>query len=302
MSWFETIGPEIGFGGDRVGDEHRSCRGEYADPRHSQIQPSHLERLAIVYVRQSTAKQVIDHRESRELQYNLRYRAEQLGWPAQRVVVIDEDQGQSGATAENRLGFQRLMAEVSLCHVGIILGWELSRLARSNKDWHQLLELCAIFDTLLADQDRLYDPADYNDRLLLGLTGIMSEAELHILRNRMMQGKRNKAQRGELFNHVPRGFVRTVSGEVRFDPDEQVQSVMRLFFARFGCPCGRRAGQIAGNFSGVILRRPSFIRSCITRSMPVRTATGGTRPTRAARFPGGQAAARGRRHWSNGRC
>lgn len=232
MNCLETSRAEIP-GRDVDRDESPNCRGSYPDPRRSKIHPKHLERLAIVYVRQSTAKQVLDHRESRELQYNLRYRAEQLGWPAQRVVIIDEDQGQSGATAENRLGFQRLMAEVSLSHVGIVLGWELSRLARSNKDWRQLLELCAIFDALLADQDALYDPADYNDRLLLGLTGIMSEAELHILRNRMMQGKRNKAERGELFSHVPRGFVRAPGGEVALDPDEQVQSVMRLFFARF---------------------------------------------------------------------
>jgi DNA invertase Pin-like site-specific DNA recombinase len=199
----------------------------------TKIQISHLERLAVVYVRQSTPQQVLGHRESTELQYKLSHRAKQLGWPADRVVVIDEDLGQSGATAENRLGFQRLMSEVSLGHVGIIFGIEMSRLARSNKDWHQLLELCAIFDTLLADQAAQYDPADYNDRLLLGLSGIMSEAELHILRNRMMQGKRNKAERGELFSHLSRGFVRTTSGEVIMDPDEEVQSVMRLVFEQF---------------------------------------------------------------------
>jgi DNA invertase Pin-like site-specific DNA recombinase len=205
----------------------------YSDPRCSQIHSRHLERLAIVYVRQSTPQQVIKNRESTDLQYKLRRRAEQLGWASDRVVVLDEDLGQTAATVENRLGFQWLMAEVSLNHVGIVFGIEMTRLARSNKDWHQLLELCAIFDTLLADQDRLYDPADYSDRLLLGLTGIMSEAELHILRNRMMQGKRNKAERGELFSHVSRGFVRTGSGEVIMDPDEQVQAVMRLFFEKF---------------------------------------------------------------------
>jgi DNA invertase Pin-like site-specific DNA recombinase len=192
-----------------------------------------LERLALVYVRQSTPQQVLEHRESTELQYKLRHRAEQLGWPAERVQVIDEDLGQSGSAAENRLGFQRLMTEISLSHVGIILGTEMSRLARSNKDWHQLLDLCAIFDTLLADQGGVYDPSDYNDRLLLGLTGIMSEAELHIIRKRMMQGKRNKAERGELFSHLPRGFVRMTSGEVIIDPDAQVQAAMRLVFERF---------------------------------------------------------------------
>jgi DNA invertase Pin-like site-specific DNA recombinase len=197
------------------------------------LHANHLDRLAVVYVRQSTAAQVIEHRESTEMQYNLRHRAAALGWPRDRVIVIDEDQGQSGSSAEHRLGFQRLMAEVSLNHVGIILGIEMSRLARSNKDWHQLLELCAIFRTLLADQDGLYDPADYNDRLLLGLKGTMSEAELHILRNRLQQGKRNKAERGELYANVPRGFVKSVAGEVTLDPDEEVQSVIRMFFEKF---------------------------------------------------------------------
>lgn len=197
------------------------------------IDSRHLERLAIVYVRQSTPQQVLNHKESTELQYKLSRRAEEMSWPRNRVMVIDDDLGQSAATAENRLGFQRLMAEVSLNHVGIVLGIEMSRLARSNKDWHQLLELCAIFDTLLADQNGIYDPADYNDRLLLGLTGIMNEAELHILRNRMMQGKRNKAERGELFSHLPRGFLRDASGEVIMDPDEEVQAAIHMVFEQF---------------------------------------------------------------------
>ena len=152
------------------------------------IRPRHLDRSAIVYVRQSSPQQVIEHRESAELQYGLRRRAVALGWSSDRVVIIDEDQGRSGQTAEGRLGFQRLLAEIGLDHVGIFLGIEMSRLARSCKDWHQLLELCAIFQTLLADQDGLYDPGDYNDRLLLGLKGTMSEAELHILRGRMLAG------------------------------------------------------------------------------------------------------------------
>ena len=134
----------------------------------TKIHPRHLDRLAMVYVRQSSHQQVLEHRESAALQYDLRRRAVALGWLADRVVVIDDDQGCSGQTAEGRIGFQRLLAEVSLDHVGIILGIEMSRLARSCKDWHQLLELCAIFGTLLADQDGLYDPGDYNDRLLLG--------------------------------------------------------------------------------------------------------------------------------------
>jgi DNA invertase Pin-like site-specific DNA recombinase len=163
----------------------------------NKIQPWHLDRLAIVYVRQSTPHQVAENRESADRQYALVHRAAELGWPADRVLVIDEDQGQSGATSEGRLGFQRLLAEVGLDHVGLILGLEMSRLARSCKDWHQLLELCAMFRTLLADQDGVYDPTDHNDRLLLGLTGIMSEAELHLLRGRMRQGllKRSAAER-----------------------------------------------------------------------------------------------------------
>ena len=200
----------------------------------SKIRPAHLDRLAVVYVRQSTGQQVLEHRESAALQYALRSRAVQWGWPEQRVVVIDRDQGRSGASVEGRLGFQQLLAEVSLDHVGVVLGIEMSRLARSCKDWHQLLELCALFGTLLADTDGLYDPRDYNDRLLLGLKGTLSEAELHVLRQRMNQGRLNKAKRGELFNHPPIGYVRLhASGELAIDPDQQVQSVVRLLFDKF---------------------------------------------------------------------
>jgi DNA invertase Pin-like site-specific DNA recombinase len=149
------------------------------------------------------------------------------------VLLIDEDLGCSGASAEGRAGFQRLLAEVSLGHVGVVLGIEMSRLARSCRDWHQLLELCALFDTLLADADGLYDPRNYNDRLLLGLKGTISEAELHVLRQRMHEGRLNKARRGELFNHPPMGYVRTPGGELALDPDQQAQSVMRLIFEKF---------------------------------------------------------------------
>jgi len=147
--------------------------------------------------------------------------------------VIDDDLGQSGTTAENRVGFQRLLAEIGLSHVGLVLGIEMSRLARSCKDWHQLLELCAVFGALLADLDGVYDPSQYNDRLLLGLKGTMSEAELHLLKTRLTEGKRNKAERGELFGRQPTGYIRQPSGEVVFDPDEQVQSALRLIFATF---------------------------------------------------------------------
>src|SRR3954447_11422066 len=187
------------------------------------LKPWHLDRAAIVYVRQSTPQQVLDHQESTARQYALADRAVDLGWPRQRVEVIDDDLGKSGQSAEGRLGFQRLLAEVALDRVGLILGLGMSRLARSCKDWHQLLELCARFRVLLADADGLYDPNEYADRLLLGLTGMMSEAELHVLKSRMYQGKLNKARRGELVVSVPVGYVKHPSGQVTLDPDEQVQ-------------------------------------------------------------------------------
>src|SRR5262245_4421708 len=197
------------------------------------ILPRHLERLAVVYVRQSTLQQVLAHQESTRLQYSLVRRAVALGWAEARVLVIDEDLGRSGTSVEGRHGFQRLVAEVGLDHVGLILGVEMSRLARSSKDWHQLLEICALFGTLIADLDGIYDPSQYNDRLLLGLKGTMSEAELHLLKQRMYQGKLQKARRGALSFPLPIGYVWTVSGEVVFDPDEQVQHVVRLVFRKF---------------------------------------------------------------------
>jgi DNA invertase Pin-like site-specific DNA recombinase len=199
----------------------------------AKVKPHHLARQAVVYVRQSTPQQALHNSESTERQYALGQRAVQLGWPAECVTVIDEDQGHSGASAQGRPGFQSLLAQVAMDQVGLVLGLETSRLARSNKDWHQLLEVCAIFQTLLADQDGVYDPTDYNDRLLLGLKGTMSEAELHILRNRMYQGLLNKARRGEVFNHPPLGYVKLATGEFALDPDEQVQSVVRLIFDAF---------------------------------------------------------------------
>jgi DNA invertase Pin-like site-specific DNA recombinase len=193
----------------------------------------HRERAAMVYIRQSTPQQVERHQESTRLQYALVDRAFQFGWARESIVVIDDDLGRSGATTEGRFGFQRLVAEVGLGHVGLVLGVEMSRLARSCRDWHQLLEICALFDTLIADTDGVYDPASYNDRLLLGLKGTMSEAELHILKARMLEGKRAKARRGELGKPVPMGYVRRPSGEVAFDPDEQAQATIRLVFDLF---------------------------------------------------------------------
>ena len=197
------------------------------------LEPHHFERLAIVYVRQSDPQQVLRHRESTDLQYSLVDRAIHMGWPRERIVIIDEDLGTTERHVEGREGFQRMMAEVALNHVGIILGREMSRLARSCKDWYQLLEVCGLFATFLVDQDRVYDPADYHDRLLLGLTGIMSEAELHVMRGRLFAGQLNKARRGELFTHAPIGYVFRPNNEVAFDPDEQVQSTVRLVFEKF---------------------------------------------------------------------
>jgi DNA invertase Pin-like site-specific DNA recombinase len=201
--------------------------------RSEKVLPGHRDRLAIVYVRQSTSQQVSEHQESTRLQYALADRARALGWAADRVLVIDEDLGHSGTRSEDRLGFQRLVSEVSLDHVGLILGLEMSRLARSNTDWYQLLELCALFRTLLADVDGVYDPAQYNDRLLLGLKGTLSEAELHVLKQRLHEGRLNKARRGELRFALPIGYVWGPDGQIQFDPDEQVQAVVRLVFRKF---------------------------------------------------------------------
>lgn len=193
----------------------------------------HRDRLAIVYVRQSTVQQIERHQESTRLQYALVDRAFQFGWARETIVTIDDDLGRSGTTVEGRLGFQRLVAEVGLGRVGLVLGVEMSRLARSCRDWHQLLEICALFDTLIADADGVYDPANYNDRLLLGLKGTMSEAELHILKARMLEGRRAKARRGELGKPVPMGYVRQPSGAIAFDPDEQARATIRLIFELF---------------------------------------------------------------------
>jgi excisionase family DNA binding protein len=197
------------------------------------VQPRHLDRLAIVYVRQSTLQQLEQHRESTALQYGLAERACGLGWPRPRVSVIDDDLGCSGASAEGRPGFQRLVAEVGLGHVGLVLGFEVSRLARSCRDWYHLLEICALAGTLIADSDGIYDPALYNDRLLLGLKGTMSEAELHIMRARLEQGRWHKAERGELGFNLPRGYLKGISGEVTLDPDERVRDTIRLVFEVF---------------------------------------------------------------------
>jgi DNA invertase Pin-like site-specific DNA recombinase len=201
--------------------------------RSAKILDWHLDRLAIVYVRQSDPHQVLNHRESRERQYGLADHAAALGWTRDRVLIIDDDQGVSARTAGVRGGFQRLLAEVTMEHVGLIVGIEMSRIARSNKDWHNLLEMCAIFGTLLADEDGVYDPLDTNDRLLLGLKGTISEFELVTMRNRLERGRLHKAQRGELFYRVPTGYIKLSSDRIEMDPDEQVRDVVRLIFDKY---------------------------------------------------------------------
>lgn len=200
----------------------------------SRIKPSHTARAAFIYVRQSTPSQVEHNRESTARQYALGDRACQLGWPKDQVVIVDDDLGLSGASADKRSGFARMISEVALGQVGIILGLEVSRLARNNADWYRLLELCGLSDTLIGDNDGVYHPALFNDRLLLGLKGTMSEAELHIIRARLDGGIRNKAARGELRRGLPVGFVwGDADGEVLFHPDEAVTAAIRSVFERF---------------------------------------------------------------------
>jgi DNA invertase Pin-like site-specific DNA recombinase len=196
------------------------------------ITPVHLRRDAYVYVRQSTITQVREHTESLQRQYELVERAAALGWLAHQVVVIDEDLGRSGADASAREGFKGLVADVGLGKVGLILGIEVSRLARNNADWYQLLDLCALTDTLLADADGLYHPADYNDRLVLGLKGTMSEAELHLIRSRLTAGLRHKAAKGELRHGLPVGFDYDQTGTVVLSPDEAVMEAIATVFRR----------------------------------------------------------------------
>jgi DNA invertase Pin-like site-specific DNA recombinase len=200
----------------------------------AKITPAHTQRLAYVYIRQSTPAQVEYHRESTARQYALAARARELGWAPEQVRVIDEDLGLSGASSAKRAGFVRLTTEVALGHVGLILGLEVSRLARNNADWYRLLDLCGVTDTLIGDGDGVYHPALFNDRLVLGLKGTMSEAELHILRARLDGGIRNKAARGELRRGLPVGLVwGEADGEVRFHPDAAVTGAIRTVFARF---------------------------------------------------------------------
>jgi DNA invertase Pin-like site-specific DNA recombinase len=201
---------------------------------HQKITAHHLKRDAYLYIRQSTLKQIMENQESTKRQYALKERAIQLGWPIERVIIIDSDLGQSGAQSVDRVGFQKLVSEVGMGRAGIVMGLEVSRLARNSSDWHRLLEICALSQTLILDEDGVYDPAHFNDRLLLGLKGTMSEAELHVLRARLLGGILNKARRGELKIPLPVGLVYdSIRKCAVLDPDKQVQESLRLFFETF---------------------------------------------------------------------
>lgn len=224
--------------------------------RPEKISAAHLERLAVVYVRQSSLAQVRQHTESTQRQYALAAEAERLGWPAARVEVIDDDLGLSGRSADGRLGFRELVGRVCVGEVGAILGLEISRLARSSADLQRLLELARLTDTLVIDADGIYDLSDFNDRLLLGLKGTMSEAELHLLAGRLQGAKRAAAERGELRFPLPVGLVSDDEGRTVIDPDEEVRSAVADLFAAFD-ETGSAYG-VVGAFSARRFPRRAF--------------------------------------------
>src|SRR5271166_4145830 len=221
------------------------------DTAASKVTAAHLSRTALLYVRQSSLKQVIHNTESAIRQYDLRGKAISLGWAADQITVIDIDQGHSGASAAGREGFQQLVAEVSLGRAGIVLGLECSRLARNNADWHQLLELCGLTGTLICDEDGLYDPRSFNDRLVLGMKGQISEAELHFLRARLRGGIISKARRGELIMALPVGLVYDPAGHVILDPDTAVRGAVAHLFATFEATGSASACVKAFNTAGL---------------------------------------------------
>ena len=263
------------------------------------VTASQLARNAYLYIRQSTLKQVLNNTESTVRQYDLRQRAITLGWPAEQIIVVDVDQGHSGASAADREGFQRLVADVSMGRAGIVLGLECSRLARNNADWHRLLEICALTGTLICDEDGLYDPGEFNDRMLLGLKGTLSEAELHFIRARMQGGILSKARRGELPMPLPVGLVTDPAGKVVLDPDRGVQDALRHLFATFARTGSARAVVYAFHRDGLLF--PSRIRKgprkgelawnelttgeccapCTTPGMPARSSMASVAPARA---------------------
>lgn len=257
------------------------------------VQPHHLERGAYLYVRQSSMRQVIENVESTKRQYALRSRAIALGWRDDQIIVIDSDQGESGASASWRGGFQRLVTDVGMGHAGIVMGLEVSRLARNNADWHRLLEICALADTLILDEDGVYDPASFNDRLLLGLKGTMSEAELHVIKARLRGGILNKVRRGEYRCVLPTGFVYDEAGEVAFDPDSQIRETIAHFFetfSRVGSAC-----QTVKAFRNEGLLFPSRLRNSATTIFRPLTTSTAIRTLNNPRYAG--VYAYGRRHY-----
>jgi DNA invertase Pin-like site-specific DNA recombinase len=237
----------------------------------TKVQPQHLERGAYLYIRQSSMKQVLENIESTKRQYALRGRAVSLGWHEDQINVIDSDQGESGASASWREGFQRLVTDVGMGRAGIVMGLEVSRLARNNADWHRLLEICALSDTLILDEDGVYDPTTFNDRLLLGLKGTMSEAELHVLKARLRGGILNKVRRGEYRCPLPTGFVYNEAGSVILDPDRQVRETIAHFFetfSRVGSAC-----QTIKIFRNEGLRFPSRLHNQSLVFRPLTTST-----------------------------
>jgi DNA invertase Pin-like site-specific DNA recombinase len=259
----------------------------------SKVQPHHLERGAYLYIRQSSMRQVVENVESTKRQYALRGRATALGWRDEQIIVIDSDQGESGASASWRGGFQRLVTDVGMGHAGIVMGLEVSRLARNNADWHRLLEICALADTLILDEDGVYDPASFNDRLLLGLKGTMSEAELHVIKARLRGGILNKVRRGEYRCALPTGFVYDDPGNVVLDPDSQIRETVAYFFATFtrvGSAC-----QTVKVFRDEGLLFPSRLRNSATTVFRPLTASTAIRTLNNPRYAG--AYTYGRRHY-----
>jgi DNA invertase Pin-like site-specific DNA recombinase len=257
------------------------------------VQPRHLERGAYLYIRQSSMRQVIENVESTKRQYALRGRAAALGWREDQVIVIDSDQGESGASASWRGGFQRLVTDVGMGHAGIVMGLEVSRLARNNADWHRLLEICALADTLILDEDGVYDPASFNDRLLLGLKGTMSEAELHVIKARLRGGILNKVRRGEYRCVLPTGFVYDEAGNVVLDPDSRIRETIAYFFETFSRV--ESACQTVKVFRNESLLFPSRIRNSATTIFRPLTISTAIRTLNNPRYAG--AYAYGRRHY-----
>ena len=256
------------------------------------VQPHHLERGAYLYIRQSSMRQVIENVESAKRQYALRGRAIALGWHDEQIIVVDSDQGESGASAAWREGFQRLVSDVGMGRAGIVMGLEVSRLARNNADWQRLLEICALADTLILDEDGVYDPTSFNDRLLLGLKGTMSEAELHVIKARLRGGILNKVRRGEYRCPLPTGLIYDQSGNVAFDPDSQIRETIVHFFdtfSRVGSAC-----QAVKAFRTEGLLFPSRLRNSETTVFRPLTASTAIRVLNNPRYAGAYAYGRRR--------